>query len=433
MLTRRGYAAITSVLFFTLSSSFTLSYPFVITALLLLVLLSINFALFRLAANAFDKLELTRKVSADSVLVGDGFSYDLMLTNKDSRSLGPMMINDSLPENLDLLAGGSTIGVVKPWTDASLRYSVEAVEMGDAEFGEVEVRMFDRLGLLWTKRIFNLKSLVRVYPTLRHVVRRNRRGKRLFYKSMGRVVWRRRFLSEFAGMREYFPGDDHRLIAWKAMAKSPTATPMTKELEEEVDADVVIIIANRKTMADGEKGSRMLDKAVEAALALAREVSRAGHKASIAFYQKGVAKIVSGSAFRLSQQMYNMGFHSNDDLEALLRSVMRMHGKPGLAIFLVDSPYPAEIEPAPLVRLMLTKFALRVLLLDTSKFFDDSQGPAKEGFWALNTLREREHIHQGKVADRLLASSIPVRMCGSDDLADVAVETFLESKRVIRR
>ncbi|MBI2184427.1 MAG: DUF58 domain-containing protein [Thaumarchaeota archaeon] len=433
MLTRRGYAAISSVLFFTLSSSLTLSYPFVVTALILLVLLSIDFVLFRLSANTFDRLDLTRNVSADSVLVGDGFSYDLVLTSKGSGTLGPMVIHDLLPENIDLLTGGSTIGSVRPWAPTSLRRSVEAVEMGDAQFGEVEVRLFDRLGLLWTKRVFNLKSVVKIYPTIRQAVRRNRRGRRLFHRSMGRVVWRRRLLSEFAGMREYYPGDDHRLIAWKAMAKSPTSTPLTKELEEEIDADVVIIVANRKSMADGEKGSRKIDKAVEAALALAREVSRAGHKTSVAFYHNGVPKIASGSTIRLSQQMYNMGFHSNDDVDLLLRAVMRMRGRPGLAILLIDSPYPKEIDSSPLVRLMLAKFALRVLLLDTSTFFDESKGPAREGFWAMDILGDRERLHQGRVADRLIASRIPVRTCGSDDLVDVAVETFLESQQVLRR
>ena len=433
MLTRRGAAALSSIVFFALSSSFTNSVPFIIGGLLLLALMAITFTMFTRTVDGLSELELTRNVSTESTLVGEEFSYELVLRNRSSISLGPLVVRDPIPDNLDLLAGGSSLEKIPRWSDHRLRRVVEAVEMGDAAFANVEVRLFDRLGLLWASRIFHPTNIVRIYPSPRTAGRRSKLTRRLVYRYAGPVVWRRKLLSEFAGIREYYPGDDHRLIAWKAMAKSPSYTPMTKELEEEVDVDVLVIIGNRKSMGDGEKGSRKLDRAVEAALTVANEVNRTGHRMSLLFYQQGTPRLISGPPFLLAEQMYNMSLHKDDDLAPLLEAVRLTGKRPRLVILIVDSPYPLTPEAGAFNHLRAPNLMVGVLLLDSLRFFAESGDLGREATWALRLLQDRERVHQEEGARSLAAANFPVTLCGPDNVSELAVEAFWHAKGAAKR
>ncbi len=432
MLTHKGLATLTSILLFTLITSLTQSYVFAVASFLLLILMLINIISFGLTCTALDDLEVVRKLDTDAVIVSEVFNYELVFKNRSPRHVGPLMVWDPIPNNLDLLGGSPVLEAIKPWTDHSMRRGLKAVEMGEAAFGDVEVRLFDRLGLLWTRRAFSLKVLVKVYPSVTQSVRRGVGARRLLYRSAGTVVWRKRLKSEFSGIREYSPGDDHRLIAWKAMAKSPSHAPMTKEMEEEIDADVLIVIANRQTMAEGERGRRKIDLAVDAALAVAREVTRLGHPTSLLFYKDGVPQMVTGSHVQLAERIYNMSFHSGEDMSPLIDAALSDQAKPGIVIVILDSPYPRKDDPSSFAKIAISGSIPKALLLSTPDFFKEPETQNREERRVRSLLWEQEKLHEEQVASMLADAQIPVQICNQETLVEAAVETFLYSKEMLR-
>jgi uncharacterized protein (DUF58 family) len=107
-----------------------------------------------------------------------------------------------------------------------------------------------------------------VYPALAAIGRWEGLVRRGALEEMGVRSWRRFGEgTEFAGLRDYVPGDDPRRINWRASARM--ARPMTSEYEPERSRPIWLVLDCGRLMAGGGAGLAKLDRGLSAALMLA--------------------------------------------------------------------------------------------------------------------------------------------------------------------
>ncbi len=163
-------------------------------------------------------------------------------------------------ERLVLPAGG----------EVSLALTATARRRGPAELGPLRAWAGDPVGL-WERRITCRLRQVSVYPAA--AAAGGPRARRL-----GGGAGRPRPVpgagTEFRSLRPYLPGDDPRAIHWPATARLGVPICRTWSGEEAPRVLLAVDCSRRMSPGDGAHHTRM-DRAVEAAIGLARQLSGA--------------------------------------------------------------------------------------------------------------------------------------------------------------
>lgn len=210
-------------------------------------------------------------------------------------------------------------------SDATISYHVRPPRRGDAEFGDLFVRVEGPLRFMRrTFRQAGTARAVRVYPNLRELRRYDllvRRGLELH--AGGRPVRVAGASTEFERIREYLPDDEFRHVNWKATARR--GQPLVNQFEAERSQNLVVLLDTGRSMAaladtpllddDGspEAGQALtkLDRALNTALLLAYVASQRGDRVALLAYADDVRAFVPPqrgrpALLRCVQALYNV-------------------------------------------------------------------------------------------------------------------------------
>jgi len=101
--------------------------------------------------------------------------------------------------------------------------------------------------------------------------------------------------SEVWGIREYQPGDDYKIIAWKAMAKSPDHKPMSKIMAGEVGPAITVILDIGKDGALPNGDDTTLDIGADIAASLCYNFVQRGTRTGLAFFDNKMRTLIRPS------------------------------------------------------------------------------------------------------------------------------------------
>lgn len=147
------------------------------------------------------------------------------------------------------------------------RVVVKPVHRGRATGGWLALRVLGPLGLVWRQERRELPWDITVFPPLEGAATRALPAAARRREAGRREVRRLGAGRLFESLREWVPGDDTRLIDWKATARR--GKPIARQYEDERRQQVMIMLdAGRLLTAETGEGSR-LEAAVAAALRLA--------------------------------------------------------------------------------------------------------------------------------------------------------------------
>ena len=156
-----------------------------------------------------------------------------------------------------------------PRGQARLSYVFNPSARGDHAFGDLFVRVRGPSGLAARQYRFAAPRIVKAYPDVQALARDALMLARPELETgLARL---RRSIGEgrdFESLREYIPGDDIRLIDWKATAKRQE--PISRQYEPERNQTVVLLIDCGRHMVSRIGERTKLDFAVDAALRLSR-------------------------------------------------------------------------------------------------------------------------------------------------------------------
>ena len=148
------------------------------------------------------------------------------------------------------------------------------------------------LGLGVRRSHLSLPWDVRVYPALTAVRRRAAVAQALRRREQGRQPLRR--LGEgrlFESLRDFVPGDDPRLIDWKATARR--RKPITRQFEAERRQQVLLVLDAGRLLTADVAGVARMDYVIQAALELAYAAAQHDDNVGVMVFADGVKHFVA--------------------------------------------------------------------------------------------------------------------------------------------
>ncbi|AFY59571.1 DUF58 domain-containing protein [Synechococcus sp. PCC 6312] len=183
--------------------------------------------------------------------------------------------------------------LLKAGQQTRLTYSVFPGRRGEFTWPGLVVRIRSPWGLAWWHRLIPVTTKVDVYPDL---IGLRALSVRLSLEASGSLRRRRHALggTEFAELRDYYLGDDLRMMDWKATARR--GRPLVRVMEPERDQPLIILLDRGRLMTAQVAGLKRFDWALNAALALAMTGLRRGDRVGVAVFDQGLYRWIAPQA-----------------------------------------------------------------------------------------------------------------------------------------
>lgn len=291
------------------------------------------------AAPAARALEVQREAPV-AFSVGRSFVVRYRWRHRLGRRL-VVQVKERLPDPL----GGATTPLrrleLPPGLEVEERLELRPVRRGIGTGGTMDLRVLGPLGLAWRQSRIEAPWTATVYPSLRgtslralpvQALRRREAGLRsVRYRGEGRL---------FEGLREWVPGDDTRIIDWKATARR--GKPIARQYEDERRQQVMLLVDAGRLLTAEVEGTPRLEAVISAALHLAYAAVEHDDDVGLLVFADTIQRYVSPARGRRA-------------LRAVLEGLAAAEGR------LVESDYPAALR---YLALHSRKRALTVLFTD---------------------------------------------------------------------
>jgi len=430
LLTRRGVSILSSTLGLVAASTLAFDGVFSTVALFVLSILGIESILYINSSRRLHTVKVEVKSLARRAFVGDDILLTIEFTNPGP-TLGPLLAIEKIPYGFKIDAPNDFwIESLSKGETKTVEYNLKALQMGNWKVGNTELIITDRFGMFKTSRSIQSHSEIQVYPSMR-VGEEILRGRvHIGMRPLKRSTVSTSHGSEFSGIREYYPGDDYRQVAWKAMAKSPMRLPKTKEQEYEQSLNVTLVILNTDTTGEGEIGGRKLDAAAELAIVLAHLAVKTGGEFQVVYSSYGAVDRTDGSPLEIASRLCNLSPDPNLDLDSMINSAITASKPRSLILVVLDSPYPRTVDPMILRKATIKYQFLHALILDTTSFIR-YDGEDVRVTQASEIIGNWELGHLEALLTQLASGGISAQICSQSMLVIRALDAFSRSSLVL--
>lgn len=232
-------------------------------------------------APAADSVAVTQRLPA-TLGLGEEDTSEYSVISNWPRAISVRLV-DSLPDGLRADRDSPISLRVPAFGEQTVSVRVLAVARGRHDLGPVALLVTGRLGL--TQRWFRFEAGARIViaPSIR--VSRSFRLQALHARTTqaGERSLRRRGESlSFAGLRSYVPGDDPRLLDWKATARQ--RSPIVREFALEQGQTVLIVVDAGRMMTQLDEGRARFEFALTSALVLAAVAADGGDRVGLLLF-----------------------------------------------------------------------------------------------------------------------------------------------------
>ncbi|WP_026915965.1 DUF58 domain-containing protein [Christiangramia portivictoriae] len=184
-------------------------------------------------------------------------------------------------------------------SEEKIAYQLIPLERGEFIFGNLNIYVFSRLGLIKRRYVTGKEQSVKVYPSFVQMKKLDflALDQKINLQGMKRIR-RIGHTLEFEQIKEYVRGDDVRTINWKATAKQNAL--MVNQFQDERSQPVYSIIDTGRVMKMPFSGLSLLDYAINSSLAFSNIALRKKDKVGLLNFSNKVHQILKASS-RLSQ------------------------------------------------------------------------------------------------------------------------------------
>ena len=235
-----------------------------------------------------------------------------------------VLARELLPEPLGGADSQRRRLAIPPGAGLEERLELRPVRRGVGQGGAIDLRVLGPLGLAWKQGRVTLPWTATVYPNLLaaalrplplQAARRREAGLRNVRRpGEGRL---------FEGLREWVPGDDTRIIDWKAIARR--GKPIARQFEDERRQQVLLAIDAGRLLTAEIDGIPRLEAVITAALHLAYAAVEHDDNVGLLVFADTVQRYVPPARGRRA-------------LRAVLEGLAAAEGR------LVESDYPAAFR-----------------------------------------------------------------------------------------
>ncbi len=214
-----------------------------------------------------------------------GRDNPITLTVQAGQRSAEIQIRDAYPLEHFTVSTETLTGHLSPHESKAYTYTAKPTLRGQYTWDAVHIRQQSPWGLVWMDWKSGSKEQVEVFPDL--IALRSLTIK-LTLQTAGSLKQSRKFGigTEFAELREYNPGDDPRLIDWKATARR--SRPLVRVLEPEQEQTLIILLDRGRLMTANVEGLQRFDWGLNAALALALTGIKRGDRVGIGVFDRSI-------------------------------------------------------------------------------------------------------------------------------------------------
>ncbi|MBB4080186.1 uncharacterized protein (DUF58 family) [Lewinella aquimaris] len=364
--------------------------------------------------------------------LGDEMQVLLLIHNEGTANLD-LTITDELPAELQVR--DHRIQLMLPaGQKRTVGYGVRPLSRGRYDFGNLNLFVRSKLGLVERRREISHGQSVAVYPSIIQM-KRFSLGHRASVPSEGRR--RPRPVSRsyaFDSIKEYVRGDDLRSVNWKATARKGEV--MVNQYETERAQRIYSVIDKGRTMLMPFNGLSLLDYAINASLALTNVILQRGDRAGLLTFSDKLGDILpadnrSDQLRTVLDTLYRQREREGEsDYELLYYASRRF--LPGRSLLLLftnfESNYALD-RVLPALRRIGRDHTLVVVLFENTEVTQLLRTPTSDVKTVYQKHTVRRYLQERQLmAARLRQNGVQVIFTRPEALTGQVIEKYLELK-----
>jgi len=424
MLTEKGAVSVQAIAIFSFLSWMSGNPTLITTSLTLIMLLLVDTAEFMISRHCIGEIRIERIIQKLKLQVGDYLDVQLTISNVKHPGTS-VVFEDNIPPEL-VLSSGSNISVSSSSrVDAiKIHYRVEARQMGDYELGDVNMIIRDGLGLMTSVTILKNRTKVEVYPRIK--ITYPELVPKIPVRTRSASFGQRSILelgrgSDFYGVRDYHPGDEMKHVVWKAVARTPEHTLMTREYEVEKDQHFILAFHAKRSLLDGPVGRRKLDIVVEVIIAMVYVACSESVWLSAAFGDRVLPLAIPGRGrdrqlANALTSLHNIQLSDSLKLRKLVETISDNTRRHSIIIFVTDCEY-AKATDLLALRPLVESNRVVIVVIKTTSLFQKPSHPEAESCYEL--LLDREETSLEQIAQVCSQMGMPLKICNASELLNV--------------
>jgi uncharacterized protein (DUF58 family) len=374
-----------------------------------------------------------RREIADKLSNGDNNDVFIHLTNHSKIDLRILLIDD-IPDHFQA-RDVQFRTTLRGKEDALVSYILRPTLLGSYNFGNINVFCATILQFIRRKVTIQNEQNVMVYPSLIQLKKYEFLAVSNNLQQVGiKKIRKINQSTDFEHIREYVPGDNYKVINWKASARSNKL--MINQYQDERAQEVYCILNMGRTMKMPFEGLSLLDYAVNSSLVMASTALNKGDKAGVITFNNQVrgvlkAKRNNSQLNNVLAQLYNVETSFQEaDYERLYINVKEIVKKRSL-IFLYTNLEGIEslYSSIKFLRRIAKKHALVVVFFTNNeiKKLAHEQGNSLSDIYVQTIARKLEHDKEQVVLE-LKKNGIFSVLTDPENLTVNSVNKYLELK-----
>jgi len=227
------------------------------------------------------EIHIAQRLSKTRVFLGDSVEGELTIRNGSREAAQILTVQPVLEKTLSFRLSSSFDRLLRPGTTSRLKFVIATLASGRFYISGFRLAFTDARGLFTSEAEYvQAGSVVEVYPGVRTQAPptplRLYGGPEVFRKAPAGT--------DYAGTREYAPGDEYPKVEWKATARLRKL--MVKEFHPETQSTLQILIDAGKTMRQQSYVGTRLDEALAVAQLLIESAIGSGNRVGIWVYNE---------------------------------------------------------------------------------------------------------------------------------------------------
>lgn len=430
-LPKRFFILFTAIIFLYVISFF-IPYLFTITKIITLVFFSIVLIDFTwLYAKKI--LIQGNRITQPLLSLSDENKIELIIRNLSSRSWN-LNIIDELPFQLQKRDFNIKLDI-KPKSNEKIAYYIRPLSRGEYHFGNLNVFVKSKLGLIKRRVVIPVEAMVPVYPSIIQMKKTELFTISSIARFHGVKKMRRIGISyEFEQIKHYVRGDDVRHINWKATGKSNQL--MINQFEEERAQSIYSIIDKSRIMLMPFNGLSLMDYAINSTLSISNIVLKKQDRIGLMTYSDKIGAAIKsdkkpGQLQTILNALYNQEERNVEANYEMLYYGIKQLIKSRSLLFLYsnfESIYGLN-RALPILRKINKEHVLVVVFFENSELIDFSHQAIHDlkGIYT-KTIVEQTINEKKLIAQELNNHGIQTVLTKPENLTIASINKYLEIK-----
>ena len=378
---------------------------------ILLSLVSLGRLFHRRLGVLRSELHVAERLPKTRVCLCDSIEGDLTIRNESRFAAQILAVTPVVEKGLSFELSSSSNQSLRPGTTSSLKFEITSLKSGRFRISGFTLTFTDSRGLFTDEVNYEQADRVEVYPSVRTKapitpLRLYGGGPEIFRKGPPGM--------DYAGVRQYRPGDESHRIEWKATARLRTL--MVKEFHPETQATLQILIDAGRTMQEESYVGTKLDEALVISQLLVESAVGSADRVGILVYDE--SRIVKAmKPERAEQQLCSLRELA---LSHLPQTPLEKPARQAPAPFWNSEKGPPRVEPlATFIRLLRLKLGSSYRKTGMYKALEQATAANPDSVIILTDLLTNNEVLSSASTWRERANTIvaqigaPWRLCAS--------------------